>query len=225
MSVFVRIGKVDEPQEETELPVYHRVNHDPYVWRIDPEVFRLNPFHHVVLTEPIQWLWRNMNPHLTIAQMTALMGNTLAFTNGTGVPGRNNYLTGDVSPTQKDPRFDQARICGGTILKEKYIKPNMPYNIPQVSETRRGDVIYFEAIDTREPLPTAYEVMERGLYFEAVNVAKGPDGKPVIHKMKSNWGVPVYVPLLVSQDSYYPVELCTKLPAGVAVLPSPYTYP
>lgn len=197
--------------KQAETPTYWRVNHDKTpLWRVSlPEVNRLLPFHHVVLTEPIQWLWRKMNAPLTIEQMTALMGNFLAFTNGTGVPGRANYLTG-TELDQPDPRFDQARVCGGAILKERYVTDGK---------------LYFEAIDTREPLPTWDYVMNHPhLYFEAVNIAESA-GKPVIRPLKGGWGKPVYVPLLVSQDAYYPVELMTKLPEGLAVLPSPYTWP
>lgn len=196
--------------KQAETPVYWRVSHDTRIWRPNlPEVFRIQPLHHVVLTEPIQLLWRRMNPQLTDEQWTLCLGNTLAFTNGTGFPGHRNYVTG-AEPNAKDPRFDQARFCGGAILKERYVQDGR---------------LYFEAIDTRQPLPYAWEVMNKPwLYFEAVNIAES-QGKPVIRPLKGGWGKPVYVPLLVSQDAYYPVELCTKLETGIAVLPSPYSYP
>ena len=191
---------------------YWRVSHDKLpLWRVMlPEVFRLSPGHHVVLSEAAQWLWRKLNPQLTDEQWTLCLGNTLAFTNGTGFPGHRNYITGE-EPNARDPRFDQARVCGGAILKERYVADGR---------------LYFEAIDTRKPLPTVDYVMEHPyLWFEAVNIAES-GGKPVIRPLKGGWGLPVYVPLLVAVDEpYYPVELCTKLPEGAAVLPSPYSYP
>jgi hypothetical protein len=191
-------------------PIFWRVNHDTSVWRPNlPEVFRLFPHHNVVLTEPLQKLWRNLNPQLTDEQWTLCLGNTLAFTNNTGFPGHRNYVTG-AEPNAKDPKMDFARVCGGTILKEKYVRDGM---------------LYFEFIDTRQPIPPVdYVINHPYLWFEAVNIAESA-GKPVIRMFKGRWGVPVYMPLLASQDVYYPVELLTKLPAGIAVLPSVYEYP
>jgi hypothetical protein len=197
-------------EEESETPVFWRVNHDRTMWRPNlPEVFRISPMHHVLLTASVQWLWRKINPQLTDEQWTLCLGNTLAFTNGTGFPGHRNWITG-AEPTSRDPRMDQARFCGGTILKERFV---------------RDGNLYFEAIDVRKPLPTPDYVMEHPhLYFEAVNIAESL-GKPVIRPLKGGWGVPVYVPLFVAQDAYYPVELMTKLEPGATVLPSVFAYP
>ena len=153
---------------------YYRVNHDPTpLWRVSlPEVFRIQPFHHVVLNEAAQWLWRKLNSQLTNEQWTLCLGNTLAFTNNTGFPGHRNYVTG-AEPNSKDPRLDQARFCGGAILKERYVKEGK---------------LYFEAIDVRKPLPTVDYVQEHPhLYFEAVNISE-TGGKPVIRPLKGNWG-------------------------------------
>ena len=88
-------------------------------WRSGlPEVHRLLPFHHVVLTEKLQWLWRDINPDMTTEKVCKLFGNGLAFCNGSGFPGHANHLLGE-ELDKDNPRFDQARICGGGGGAEK----------------------------------------------------------------------------------------------------------
>ncbi len=192
---------------------FYRVNHDTTMWRAGlPEVFRLEPDIHVILTEPVQRLWRALNPHLTDEQWTLCLGNTLEFTNGTGFPGRHNYITG-ADADKEDPKFDQTRICGGATI------------CGAVSE---GNLI-IQAIDVRFPLPPVeYVRKRRWLWYEAVNidVQKGTDGvfRPVIRPLKGAWGKKVYVPLLSSRLMTYPLQYLTKIPL-YSIPPSNYQYP
>ncbi len=179
----------------------------PRLWRPNlPEVFRLDPDAHVVLTEPMQRLWRAMNPQLTNDQWRRCLGNDLAFTNnGTGFPGHADYING-VELDKSDPRFDQMRVCGGAFLA------GSPF----------GRALLIDAIDVRKPLPTAHYVMARPwLYFEAVNADWSVEKQGiVIRRFKGEWNQPVYVPVLISVDATFPLELLTEV-----LLPSPYTYP
>jgi hypothetical protein len=169
-----------------------------------PEVFRLEPIHHVLLTEPIQWLWRRMNPLLTDKQWTALLGNGLAFTNGTGFPGHANYILRE-ELNEKDPRFDQARICGGALVRGRV----------------EGLWLWIEnVIDVRKPLPTVQQVYDERRYFVATTARD--DGTIGMFKGR---GLDVFVPLLVAQDVRFP--LMEQFRGLVACdmskpLPSPY---
>jgi hypothetical protein len=223
---------------------YWRVNHDVYNWRDNlPEVFRIYPFHHVVINEPRQWLLRNCNPRLTRIQIRKLYDNHLAFTNGTGMPDGADYVN-RIDIGNRDPRFDQARVCGGAIvsglvswsavttiqeaaaLAGKVVKRAVSYEgFRAVARALVGqNVLNLDCIDTRRPLPTAAEVLARpDWHFEAVNIDWTPDGA-MIRPLKGLWGVPVFIPIWVSQNSYLPVSMLTKLPVGQP-LPSPYQYP
>jgi len=191
-------------------PRIWRVNHDKTSWRANlPEVFRLDPDLHVILTEPLQRLWRGMNPQLTDDQWRRCLGNTLAFTNGTGFPGRHDYIN-NMDVNEKDPAFDQMRVCGGAFL----------------TGTPSGSRLLIDAIDTRKPIPSVEYVMARRfLWFEAVNVDWSVELRSiVIRPFKGGWGKPVYVPVLTSTDASYPLELLTEMDTSQP-LPSVYQYP
>lgn len=188
---------------------YYRVNHDNPLWRYNvPEVFRLFPFHHVVLTENLQWLWRRMNIELTDDQWTQLSGNTLGFTNSTGFPGHHNYIKNQ-EVNKDNPRFDQARVCGGAIL----------------TGYERDGNLFIDTIDTRYTLPSVeYVLSQPHLYYEAINIALSSTGVPVIRKLKSAWGKKVLMPLVSNTTVWLPLSTLEKLPLG-SPLPGPYQYP
>lgn len=197
---------------EFRLRQFYRVKHDPIIWRAGlPEVFRLDPDIHVPLTRERQWLWRNMNPHITDLQWTALLGNTLAFTNGTGFPGKRNWILGQDLDKQ-DPAFDQTRVCGGAVLCGR----------------EYGSKLFIESIDVNKPLPTAeYVLRRRWLYYEAINIDgynRDEVAYGIIRPFKGNWGKRVYIPLLTVQEMSYPLNLLEKLPLG-SIIPSTYQYP
>jgi hypothetical protein len=185
-------------------PQLYRVKHDVETakgnWRDGlPEVHRLVPDHHVVLDGELQFLWRLMNPGMTDAKFCKMLGNKLAFTNGSGFPGSYNAILGE-DLTQPFPRFDQARICGGAVVHGREV----------------GDYLYIETIDVRLPIPSAEYVMARPwLRFDAVLAGD------VIRPFPQGEGKPVYVPLLSAVDG-------VKLPLWKlqkwegATLPNPY---
>lgn len=146
-----------------------------------------------------------MNPQLSNEQWRRCLGNGLAFTNNHGFPGCADYING-LDLDKEDPCFDQMRVCGGAFLT------GIPSN----------GVLRIEAIDVRKPLPTAEYVTQRTwLWFEAVNVDWSVEQKSiVIRRFKGDWNLPVYVPVLVSVDATYPLDLLTEVS-----LQSPYEYP
>lgn len=83
-----------------------------------PAVFRFNPDYHAVLNCACQKLWRELNPKLSVSKWATLLGNGLAWTNGSGFPGHYNCLTG-ADKGETLPRFDQMRICAGAIITGK----------------------------------------------------------------------------------------------------------
>lgn len=192
---------VAEPPRPPLWRVLHDVETTLGDWRTGyPEVFRINPFHSVLLTSPVQWLWRNMNPNMTAEKFCTLFGNTLAFTNGTGFPGRANHILG-TDLDENDPRFDQARICGGAVVAEKY---------------RMNGKVYIESIDVRNPLSSAEYVMARPwLRFDALRSGS------IIRRFPQADGERIYVPLLTAVDNVWLPESALQRWTA-ADLPDPY---
>lgn len=204
LSVFSDGSILEQPVTTSDRKL-RRVLHDVEMvlgnWREPmPEVFRLEPDHHVILTEPLQWLWRRMNPTMSDKRFCSLFNNDLAFTNRTGFPGRHNYILNE-DVEEKDPAFDQARICGGAVVSERY---------------EEGGKVYIESIDVRKPLPTVEYIMARPwLYFDAVLSGN------TIRRFPQADGERVYVPLLTAVDNVWlPAVSLQKWTA--AEMPDPY---
>ena len=144
---------------------------------------------------------------MTSVKFCKLFGNKLAFTNGSGFPGHANYILGE-ELDQPDPRFDQARICGGAVVAEK--KHDDQY-------------VWIETIDVRKPIPSAEYVMARPwLYYHATLAGD------IIRMFPQGEGKPVYVPLLSALSAQAGVD-GVKLPRWKLQkwtkpeLPDPYT--
>lgn len=183
-------------------PPLWRVKHDierGALWRPDlPEVFRLKPDHSILLDPARQWLWKNINPKLSRENWRKLLGNTLAFTNGTGFPGHADYVNG-LEMGSGLPRMDQARICGGAVVTGKVI----------------GDKLWVAGVDTRKPLPSAEYVMRRRwLYF--YNVTARASGN--IGRFPQGDGIDTFTPLFMSTDCYLLLSDLVKING----IPSPY---
>lgn len=197
MKLSIRVSQV----KHTLWRVRHDVETVAGNWRAGlPEIFRLYPLHDVPLSESAQRLWRNMNPLMTDKKWSAVLGNGIAFTNRSGFPGHHNYILNE-DITKPDPYFDQARICGGATVIEKY---------------RDGDRIYIESIDVRKPLPTVEQVFEKHLFFDATLAGSW------IGRFPQGDGERVYVPLLTAMDGVYLLEESLQLWTG-ADYPNPYT--
>lgn len=200
---------IQEPSRQ-----FWRVNHDNPLWRYNvPEVFRIFPFHHVVLDKDVQMLWWGLNPTLSPNKMSALFSNDLAFCNWTGFPGHANYIL-EEDLEKKPPKFDQARLCGGAIL----------------SGREDGNKLWIDAINVNQPLPSVdYVLAHPWLYFDAVTIRKTAGVGPTIGRFMDG-SVTIKVPILVEQPAYVYLNKfdewngLTRLPPGSA-WPSPYQYP
>lgn len=171
-----------------------RVKHDRErprgLWRPRlPEVFRLQPSHHVIFTGAMQKLWYRVNFLLT--QLDSLLwrklgGNGLyLFNGGHGFPGHRDHVN-NMELERPDPRAPFMLICGGAIVKGRV----------------EGDKLWLNYIDTNKPLPTAEIVIDDGLYYENLTVqADGSNGK-----FPQGKGKPTYTPLFASRGVYLLLE-------------------
>lgn len=161
-----------------------------------PEVYRVLPFHHVVLDCHWQNVWRDLNPMLSPKRFCTLFGNRLAWCNGSGFPGHRNCILNE-EVNLSFPRFDQARLQGGAIVS---------------GETRDGKV-YIESALISQKI-SVEELVERKLWYYATSINPrgqinyitrlGVDGK--YH--------PVKIPNLTSVPIYLPASHLHKLPEG-----------
>ena len=81
-----------------------------------PEIYRVSPDHTTPLAEKHQRLWKNINPELSGIKWRTLLGNTLAWTNQSGFPGRRDYIN-NMDMDKSLPNFDAARVNGGMIVQ------------------------------------------------------------------------------------------------------------
>ncbi len=166
--------------------------------KAEPEVYRLNPDIHVILDCTRQWLWRNLNSKLSDKKWSTLLGNGLAWTNGTGFPSHYNCVTGE-EPDKAFPRFDQMRVCGGAIL----------------TGYEKDGLLYIESMSNiGSPLSTG-EVLDRfWLWYWGTSVS--PDGS--IQKIPrlgiDGFYYPVIIPIFTSVQATLPLNELHKLPIG-----------
>lgn len=80
-----------------------------------PAVFVLWEDPHAVFEKQWQLYTRAINHNMSVQHVAALFGSTRWAFNGTGFPGRHDYLTG-VDADQKDPNTDKVRTCARNVL-------------------------------------------------------------------------------------------------------------
>ena len=196
--------------------VYWRVRHDTTLWRPNlPEVFPFLPSHYTYFTRAHQLLEKQLNAAMTSSKWHNLHlgGNdgdkATAFNNRQGfemegdprvdfVNGRN---TSSPLPRQ------EALVCGGAILTQKYID---------------RDYLYPEYIDGNLPVPSKQYVEDNFLCFDAVTVDGGPDGAIIIRKFPQGDGQRVRILLLASK----PIRISLNNVERVyPPFPSPYRHP
>jgi hypothetical protein len=173
-----------------------------------PEVYRYDPDHHVVLDCGWQLLWRNLNPKLSALKWSKLLGNGLAWCNGSGFPGHHNCILHE-EVTQDYPRFDQARTCGGAIL---------------TGEERDG-LLYIETLKISQSIPSVEEVMSKPwLWYWGTSI--NPEGNiRIITREGMNGSLyGVIIPNLTEKQVTLPLNELDKLPLGQE-LPSPTWLP
>ena len=176
-------------EEQAERPLW-RVKHDVErpkgLWRPRlPEIFRIEPDHHVVFNAAMQWLWYRLNWYLSGIEpldWRKLGGNALyLFNGGHGFPGHADHVNG-IELNRPDPRAPQMLICGGAIVTG-----------------RVGDgKLYLDGIDTRKPLPSVEEVIERKLYY--TNVTVQADGS--IGRFPQGDGRDTFTPLFYGNSTW-----------------------
>lgn len=130
--------------------------------RAMPEVYRFWPHHSVVLYEPLQKLWKAINPELDGIKWRSLLGSTLAFTNNSTGFGRECHAdyVNHRDLKCKPPSFDFSRFCGGAIVKGKL----------------SGERVYIQTVRTNGKLPTAQELLNSPhLWFYATSIS--PTGR------------------------------------------------
>lgn len=171
-----------------------------------PEVYRFLPFHSVPLTEPLQWLWRNINPELSAEKWSTLMDDSLAWCNQTGIGGDNpraNYVLGH-NLDAKPVAFDQVRFCGGAIFK--------------VSIT--GGTAFIETINAINPPSAEFVLNNPHLWYWGTSVS--PKGYIYYIKRMGKDGTlkNVRIPLITARQVYLPLSELHVLPEGIFPLPT-----
>jgi hypothetical protein len=164
-----------------------------------PEVYRLKPDHHTVLDCYWQGIWRDLNPMLSDGKWSTLLGNSLAWTNGTGFPDHRNCITGE-EPDAPFPRFDAPRACGGAIFKAKRIENGMAW---------------IETLLVTDKSRTASEILaSRHLWFWGTSV--NPSGEiGLIRRLGIDGSYhPVRVPLVTTIAVYLPLAELHALADG-----------
>lgn len=119
-----------------------------------PEIFRTYPDHTTPIGEGHQWLWRNANPELSGGKWAGLLGNTLAWTNQSGFPGRRDYVNRR-DMTQGLPNFDAARVNGGQILEG----------------IEDGDKVWLKSLLTSDPIPSVESFLGSKLWAWGISIS------------------------------------------------------
>lgn len=160
-----------------------------------PEVYRLDD-QQTLLDCGWQRLWRAINPKLSDGTWGSLLGNSLAWTNRTGFPGRYNCITGE-DFGQKNPAFNSSIVNGGAVLKC----------------TVQGDSLLVNNLMVDSTPPPAEEMLESPwLWFWGTTIL--PSGKINYMVRKGTDGLmyPVRVPFVTESPVLIPIEWMHKLP-------------
>lgn len=196
----------------------YRVNHDTTLWRPNlPEVFPFEPSHYTTFSKHFQLLEKSLNPTMT---KTKWRNMHLGGNQGNDATAFNNRQGFEMSG---DPRADwvnlrdltkpnpkqEALVCGGAILKAKYVD---------------SQYLYPFYVDGNLPAPTLEWIKKRPwLYFDAVTVDGGANGI-VIRRFPQGEGARVFILLLANRPIRIHLSKVTRLKRNFPV-PSPYTYP
>lgn len=172
-----------------------------------PEVYRISPFHSVLLTEKLQLLWKGINPEISGEKWATLLGYWLAWCNGSGFGDANDPRADYVNRknlSYKLPAFDQVRCCGGTVFKG----------------TENNGIVSLEYIQASSP-PSIETVMNSPwLWYWGASVAPKGTINLITRKGLDGTMKPVRIPIIASQQIYLPSSELHKLPSGSAI-PSP----
>ena len=182
-----------------------------------PAVFILHTTS-VKLTESWQTYLVNTNPSMQAQHVSALLGNAKAFSNGTGFPGRKNFIVNVDLDKNEFPRFDKSRTCARSIFTGR----------------KDGDFLIPEMLDGTQSPPLAEVINPRThpwLFFTANNISPGGSIFPFANGGLYDWSPdPIkpfsYLPHVVEFESgrnpvRIPLSNLVQLSPGSRV-PSPY---
>lgn len=163
-----------------------------------PEVYRVYPSQTTPIGYAHQWLWKNINPELSNDKFCTLLGNSLAWTNNTGFPGRRNYILNKDLNLQL-PTFHTALVNGGMILEGE----------------EDGDKVWIKSLLVSDPVPIATEVLNSKLWSWGTSVIP-KDGSINYITRKSKLGefIPVRILFLTKTVVWLPKDELHKLPNG-----------
>jgi len=186
------------------LPPLYRVKHDIEMgsaWRIgSPEVYRLEPDHHIPLAERWQRFIVRLNPWAIGQKYRALLAYNRAFTNGTGYdePGqpRADYIN-QLNLTDPLPAFDQPRICGGAVVTGRV----------------DGAWLWLDYLDIDDSVPVVWKPWQ---VFHATTVS----GERTIGRFPQGDGQDVLIPLIARQP--VKIEMAKLQRWTSTTLPDPY---
>jgi hypothetical protein len=159
-----------------------------------PEIYRMYPDHSTVVNCVWQKLWRSLNPDLSNAKWSTLMGTGLAWMNNTGSPPHYNCITGEPEGVTTYPRFDAPRICGGAIVTGRV----------------EGSRLWIDTMLVNNPPPPAPDALS---YF---GTSVSPDGSVnLIRRLGIDGSYhPVRVPLVTTIAVYLPIAELHALADG-----------
>lgn len=168
-----------------------------------PEIYRVDPDHTTKIGEGHQWLWKNINPELSNLRWRSLLGNALAWTNGTGFPGHRDYVN------QKDldqgyPTFHATLINGGWVFEGE----------------EDGDRVWIKSLLISSPIPKAEDFLKTRMWSYGTSVIPRDGSINIITRVGIDGGdKKVRVPFLTTQRVYLPKNEVHVLPKGF--IPSP----
>lgn len=240
MRITIGFQKADPPA--AVMPRLWKVKHDAELgklWRsYVPEVFRFYPSHAIPMDRRVQELSFQMNPGMDPKKWRTLYGYYTAFTNNgagydrPGDPPKQDWINMRDTLSPYLPKFDQPRMCGGTILSGApgYSGLQAIYDgaatvgaVGIIGLVRSfstvvsaPNILWMDTIRPDQYVPTVHEVPVWHK-FCAVNVR--PDG---ISRFPQGGGRDVWVPLLSMKPAYCALSILRELDPKKP-LPSPYT--
>ena len=163
-----------------------------------PEIYRCRPDQTTPIGESHQWLWRWINPELSPEKACTLYGNSLAWTNQSGFPGRRNYILGRELTAQL-PNFHAPLLNGGQIVEGERI----------------GDIVYIKSLLISDPVPTAVSVLADRVYW-GWGVSINPKGEANLIARLGSDGTnkPVRILWLTKLPVWLPADELHALGAG-----------
>jgi hypothetical protein len=228
----VKYSKYTAPPADQPIQYYQLIVGQDYTAPC-PAIVLLKTDQHAIFTEQWQYFVRAINYSMSIQHVSQLYEKGRAFFNGTGFPGKRNYLTGE-GVGKDDPNADKVRSCldnvvtgveTGTYLRVKCfdsrqnppLKPGRSYPTT-ISEINIDDYLItpesnIEMFVVANIINTANELnpFPNGAVYPWTGSIRPFSFYPVIN----NYGY---------GDVLYPMSKVKKLPLG-SKPPIPYTQP